>query len=197
MLSVRIIPCLDVAEGRVVKGVKFQDLRDAGDPVESAKAYEKQGADELATAMHGMGRLGSDVWQRACKEDLVRRLRFVASRGSGRCLPGHHRLAVLGLLSRRNLGHWSLGYWSLGLLVLGLGGCFKPLPERPMPAHSDPASSVAPRSLAPPLARNPAGQPKRAGSYRCMAHPTVQLDRPGRCPLCQQRLHRDADGEAQ
>ena len=47
MLSVRIIPCLDVAEGRVVKGVKFQDLRDAGDPVESAKAYEKQGADEL------------------------------------------------------------------------------------------------------------------------------------------------------
>ncbi len=47
MLSVRIIPCLDVAQGRVVKGVKFQDLRDAGDPVESAKAYEKQGADEL------------------------------------------------------------------------------------------------------------------------------------------------------
>jgi cyclase len=47
MLSIRIIPCLDVAEGRVVKGVKFQDLRDAGDPVESAKAYEQQGADEL------------------------------------------------------------------------------------------------------------------------------------------------------
>jgi cyclase len=47
MLSIRIIPCLDVAEGRVVKGVKFQDLRDAGDPVESAKAYEHQGADEL------------------------------------------------------------------------------------------------------------------------------------------------------
>jgi len=47
MLSIRIIPCLDVAEGRVVKGVKFQDLRDAGDPVESAKAYEAQGADEL------------------------------------------------------------------------------------------------------------------------------------------------------
>jgi imidazole glycerol-phosphate synthase subunit HisF len=47
MLSIRIIPCLDVAEGRVVKGVKFQNLRDAGDPVESAKAYEQQGADEL------------------------------------------------------------------------------------------------------------------------------------------------------
>jgi len=47
MLSIRIIPCLDVAEGRVVKGVKFLNLRDAGDPVESAKAYETQGADEL------------------------------------------------------------------------------------------------------------------------------------------------------
>ena len=47
MLSRRIIPCLDVTNGRVVKGVKFQELRDAGDPVESAKAYDVQGADEL------------------------------------------------------------------------------------------------------------------------------------------------------
>ena len=47
MLSIRIIPCLDVHAGRVVKGVRFVDLIDAGDPVEQAKAYEKQGADEL------------------------------------------------------------------------------------------------------------------------------------------------------
>ena len=47
MLSRRVIPCLDVHAGRVVKGVKFVELRDAGDPVESAKAYDKQGADEL------------------------------------------------------------------------------------------------------------------------------------------------------
>lgn len=47
MLSVRIIPCLDVHAGRVVKGVNFVNLIDAGDPVEQAKAYEKQGADEL------------------------------------------------------------------------------------------------------------------------------------------------------
>ncbi len=47
MLAKRIIPCLDVTGGRVVKGVNFVDLRDAGDPVESAKAYEAQGADEL------------------------------------------------------------------------------------------------------------------------------------------------------
>lgn len=47
MLAKRIIPCLDVTGGRVVKGVNFVDLRDAGDPVECAKAYETQGADEL------------------------------------------------------------------------------------------------------------------------------------------------------
>lgn len=47
MLKTRIIPCLDVKDGRVVKGVSFVDLVDAGDPVEQAKVYDKQGADEL------------------------------------------------------------------------------------------------------------------------------------------------------
>ena len=47
MLAKRIIPCLDVTGGRVVKGTRFLDLRDAGDPVECAKLYDKQGADEL------------------------------------------------------------------------------------------------------------------------------------------------------
>ncbi len=47
MLSVRIIPCLDVTDGRVVKGIRFKQLVDAGDPVDSAKAYQEQGADEL------------------------------------------------------------------------------------------------------------------------------------------------------
>src|SRR5438093_12096608 len=48
MLAKRIIPCLDVAEGRVVKGVNFVNLRDAGDPVEVARRYDAEGADELA-----------------------------------------------------------------------------------------------------------------------------------------------------
>ena len=56
MYAKRIIPCLDVKNGRVVKGVSFVDLRDAGDPVECADAYDKQGADELVlldiTATH-------------------------------------------------------------------------------------------------------------------------------------------------
>lgn len=47
MLTRRIIPCLDIDNGRVVKGVKFANLRDAGDPVEQAKRYERDGADEL------------------------------------------------------------------------------------------------------------------------------------------------------
>ena len=47
MLTRRIIPCLDVKDGRVVKGVQFVDLIDAGDPVEAAIAYDAQGADEL------------------------------------------------------------------------------------------------------------------------------------------------------
>jgi len=56
MLKARIIPCLDVKDGRVVKGVNFVDLKDAGDPVESARAYDAAGADELCfldiTASH-------------------------------------------------------------------------------------------------------------------------------------------------
>ncbi|HIT90763.1 MAG TPA: imidazole glycerol phosphate synthase subunit HisF [Candidatus Merdenecus merdavium] len=56
MLTKRIIPCLDVKDGRVVKGVNFVDLKDAGDPVEIAKAYDKAGADEIVfldiTATH-------------------------------------------------------------------------------------------------------------------------------------------------
>ena len=47
-VAVRVIPCLDVDGGRVVKGVNFRDLRDAGDPVELAAAYDAEGADELA-----------------------------------------------------------------------------------------------------------------------------------------------------
>ena len=68
MLKTRIIPCLDVKDGRVVKGVRFVDLRDAGDPVEAALAYDAQGADELVfldiTASHE---------DRAIMLDVVRR----------------------------------------------------------------------------------------------------------------------------
>jgi len=48
MTEIKVIPCLDIREGRVVKGVKFENLRDARDPVEAAIAYCREGADELA-----------------------------------------------------------------------------------------------------------------------------------------------------
>jgi imidazole glycerol-phosphate synthase subunit HisF len=68
MLAKRIIPCLDVKDGRVVKGVRFVELRDAGDPVEAALAYDAQGADELVfldiTASHEDRSIMLDVVRR-------------------------------------------------------------------------------------------------------------------------------------
>ncbi|WP_293881584.1 imidazole glycerol phosphate synthase subunit HisF [Sphingomonas sp.] len=60
-VRVRIIPCLDVADGRVVKGVNFVDLRDAGDPVEVARAYDAAGADELCFLDIGASHEGRDT----------------------------------------------------------------------------------------------------------------------------------------
>jgi cyclase len=71
MLAKRIIPCLDVKDGRVVKGVQFVDLRDAGDPVEAARAYDAQGADELVfldiTASHENRQIILDVVARTAE----------------------------------------------------------------------------------------------------------------------------------
>jgi cyclase len=68
MLAKRIIPCLDVKDGRVVKGVNFVQLRDAGDPVEQAKVYDKEGADELVfldiTASHEKRKTMVDIVKR-------------------------------------------------------------------------------------------------------------------------------------
>ena len=75
MLAKRIIPCLDVKDGRVVKGVNFVGLRDAGDPVELAKFYSKQGADEIVfldiTATSDERETIADVVARTCKEVFV------------------------------------------------------------------------------------------------------------------------------
>jgi imidazole glycerol-phosphate synthase subunit HisF len=74
-VAVRVIPCLDVDAGRVVKGVNFQDLRDAGDPVELAKAYDDQGADELTfldvTASSGDRETTYDVVRRTAEQVFI------------------------------------------------------------------------------------------------------------------------------
>ncbi|MCM8794798.1 MAG: imidazole glycerol phosphate synthase subunit HisF [Candidatus Omnitrophica bacterium] len=71
MLAKRIIPCLDIKNGRVVKGVRFVNLRDAGDPVEVARRYEKEGADELVfldiTASHEKRDTRADLAARVAK----------------------------------------------------------------------------------------------------------------------------------
>ncbi|WP_262704687.1 MULTISPECIES: imidazole glycerol phosphate synthase subunit HisF [Streptomyces] len=74
-LAVRVIPCLDVDNGRVVKGVNFQNLRDAGDPVEMAKIYGEEGADELTfldiTASSGDRETTYDVVRRTAEQVFI------------------------------------------------------------------------------------------------------------------------------
>jgi cyclase len=74
-VAVRVIPCLDVDAGRVVKGVKFADLRDAGDPVERARLYETEGADELVfldiTASSGSRETTYDVVRRTAEQVFI------------------------------------------------------------------------------------------------------------------------------
>ncbi len=75
MLKIRIIPCLDVKNGRVVKGTNFVNLRDAGDPVEQARGYDAQGADELCfldiTASHEKRSILLDVVRRTAEQCFV------------------------------------------------------------------------------------------------------------------------------
>ncbi|MBF6842018.1 HisA/HisF-related TIM barrel protein, partial [Acinetobacter baumannii] len=74
-LAVRVIPCLDVDAGRVVKGVNFVDLRDAGDPVEMAAVYDAAGADELTfldiTASSGARDTMLDVVRRTAEQVFI------------------------------------------------------------------------------------------------------------------------------
>ena len=75
MLALRVIPCLDVKDGRVVKGVNFLELRDAGDPVEQARLYDREGADEVTfldiTASHEGRDTMTDVVARTAAEVFI------------------------------------------------------------------------------------------------------------------------------
>ena len=96
MLKLRVIPCLDVSGGRVVKGVRFVDLRDAGDPVEAASAYDAAGADELCFldigATHEAREITLDVVTR-----VAERLFMPLTVGGGvRSAEDVHRLMLAG-----------------------------------------------------------------------------------------------------
>ena len=75
MISVRLIPCLDVNNGRVVKGINFISLKDAGDPVEQAKIYSEEGADEITfldiTATHQKRKPMVDVIEKTAQNIFV------------------------------------------------------------------------------------------------------------------------------
>ena len=101
MLKMRVIPCLDVKDGRVVKGVNFVDLTDAGDPVEQARLYDREGADELCfldiTASHE----GRDTLlrrgpphRRAMLHAADRRRRGAHGRGHPHAAAGRRRQGV-------------------------------------------------------------------------------------------------------
>jgi len=104
MLTKRIIPCLDVKAGRVVKGVSFLNLRDAGDPVEAAVGYDHEGADELCfldiTASHENRKTILDVVERTANAQAAPHfVRFPALQGH----PGVQSAA--GSVRHRSNGH--------------------------------------------------------------------------------------------
>src|SRR3569833_3322675 len=98
MFKVRVIPCLDVKDGRVVKGVNFVDLRDAGDPVEAAIAYVAAGADELCfldiTATHDNRGTMLDVVRRTAEACFMP----LTVGGGVRSLVVFRRLLVFGVV---------------------------------------------------------------------------------------------------
>src|SRR5258705_11240318 len=103
MLAKRIIPCLDVKDGRVVKGIHFFGLRDAGDPVEQARLYDAEGADELVFLD-----ISATPEGRATIAPMVRRAArggvFPPAVGGGRCKGGlcSGDFLARGVHSRRN-----------------------------------------------------------------------------------------------
>ena len=115
-LAVRVIPCLDVDPGRVVKGANFRDLRDAGDPVELARRYDAEGADELFfldITRHARPRHHPDVVRRTAEEIFIpltvgggvridRRHRPAARAGSDKVI--QQLLQAFGGPGRRALG---------------------------------------------------------------------------------------------
>ena len=125
----RVIPCLDVADGRVVKGVNFVDLKDAGDPVEQAKAYDEAGADELCfldiTASHEKRGTILDIVSRTAERWLHRVLTadvpVVLDADALRIMADSDDIAGQ-VRSRTERG--ALTVLAAALIVIALGGLF-------------------------------------------------------------------------
>ena len=148
-LAVRVIPCLDVDAGRVVKGVNFVGLRDAGDPVELARRYDEQGADELTflditASSRGAGddlrrraphrRAGVHPAHRRWRGAHRRRRRRAAARGSGQGRRQHRRHRPSGTARRDRRPVRPPG-------ARAVGG--RPPRPRPRPASRSPPTAAA------------------------------------------------------
>lgn len=129
----RVIPCLDVARGRVVKGVQFQNLRDVGDPTECAAAYEQQGADEIAILD-----IAATTASRQTQTDVVLNIRRhialpIVAGGGIRSVADAHRLLCAGAdkvvvntaaVARPKLLAELAGTFGRQCVVLALDACF-------------------------------------------------------------------------
>ena len=109
MLAKRIIPCLDVRDGRVVKGINFEGIKEVGDPVECAEMYNKQGADEIVfldiTATHEKRKTIVDVVSKTAQkvfERLMTSVRFFV-RGQIKYRSIHLRSIVRNFLRKRQI----------------------------------------------------------------------------------------------
>src|SRR5215472_3191829 len=96
MLKIRVIPCLDVADGRVVKGINFVDLRDAGDPVEQAAIYDQAGADELCFLDIGASHENRDIMLEVVARTAERCFMPLTVGGGVRTLEDIRRLLLAG-----------------------------------------------------------------------------------------------------
>ena len=110
MLAKRIIPCLDVRNGRVVKGVKFVNIRDAGDPVECARRYDAEGADELGMTIAILG-------QGASKDEAI----AISTAGEYKRVPVEKTMPVY------------ITYFTMGLDISGTLRTFNDLYSRDAP----------------------------------------------------------------
>ena len=198
MLKVRVIPCLDVKDGRVVKGVQFVSLRDAGDPVEQARAYDAAGADELMfldiTASHEGRDAIFDVIARTadvCFMPVVGRRRHPQRRGPRARAAARRRRQGLDQ-HRRGRGPRPDQPLRRRLRLAGGGGGHR---RQARPARAAAAATTAGR-CSPTAAARPTGldvvdYARRGGRARRRRDP-ADLDGPRRR---QDRLrHRPADG---
>ncbi len=184
MRPIRVIPCLDINEGRVVKGVHFVDLQDTTDPVEAAQAYSDGGADEIAFLD-----ITATVERRRTVFDLLRRVTAVvkvpvpSGAGSSRVRTSRASLEARGELSRRSPAPRSATRRWCGRPSSGTArsGCWWPSTPTPTPTAPRSRGSTSTGAARPPApTRSSSRSAWRPGCRPTAAHEQGNRWRPGR-----------------